>query len=137
MCQRDLSGDDLVIVGYVGGRVLAAVLKFDSQPQPELLEVHVASPPIDADPLPDPRPEASAGGPIGLGRDGDEIALDATRGVLDLLVDERELARRAEEQQRMRPDPARGYEALYVDHGLQADQGCDLDFLVDPATRAQ
>jgi hypothetical protein len=53
MCQRDLSGDDLVIVGYVGGRVLAAVLEFDSQPQPELLEVHGASPPIDAVPLPD------------------------------------------------------------------------------------
>ena len=76
-------------------------------------------------------PEAAVGGPIGLVRDGDEIVLDARRGVLDLLVDEQELARRASEPRSGRPTPIRGYEALYVDHVLQADEGCDLDFLVD------
>ena len=80
-------------------------------------------------------PEAAAGGPIGLVRDGDEIILDAQRGVLDLLVDERELSRRAEESRPERPTPARGYEALYVGHVLQADEGCDLDFLVDGSPR--
>ncbi len=81
-------------------------------------------------------PEAAVGGPIGLIRDGDEIVLDATRGVLDLLVDARELARRANEDIVSRPTATRGYEALYLQHVLQADEGCDLDFLVDPDTRA-
>ena len=75
-------------------------------------------------------PEAAVGGPIGLVRDGDEIVLDALTGRLDLLVDEHELARRA-----VAPPSAskarRGYERLYVEHVLQPDQGCDLDFLVD------
>ena len=53
MRQRDLSGHDLVVVGYVGGRVLGAVLELDGKSHPELLKVHVASFPIDADPPPD------------------------------------------------------------------------------------
>ncbi len=80
-------------------------------------------------------PEAAIGGPIHLVRDGDEIVLDARRGVLDLLVDEHELARRAHESQLRRPALSRGYEALYVNHVLQADEGCDLDLLVGAATR--
>ena len=79
-------------------------------------------------------PEAAAGGPIGLVRDGDEIVLDATNGVLDLLVDEGELARRAAEVTPGRAMPHRGYEALYVEHVLQADEGCDFDFLMDADT---
>jgi len=79
-------------------------------------------------------PEAAIGGPIGLVEDGDEIVLDARRGVLDLVVDQPTLARRAEERRHERPRPTRGYEALYVDHVLQADEGCDLDFLADRTT---
>ncbi len=80
-------------------------------------------------------PEAAAGGPIGLVQDGDEIVLDARQGVLDLLVDEQELARRATAHHPGLPAPRRGYEALYVEHVLQAGQGCDLDFLTDPDLR--
>jgi|tagenome__1003787_1003787.scaffolds.fasta_scaffold20986755_4 dihydroxy-acid dehydratase len=76
-------------------------------------------------------PEAAVGGPIGLVRDGDEIVLDATTGRLDLLVDERELARRAAETPPRATTALRGYERLHAEHVLQADQGCDLDFLVD------
>jgi dihydroxyacid dehydratase/phosphogluconate dehydratase len=76
-------------------------------------------------------PEAAVGGPIGLVRDGDELVLDAITGRLDLLVDEEELARRAAEAPPRDSKPARGYERLHVEHVLQADQGCDLDFLVD------
>jgi dihydroxy-acid dehydratase len=76
-------------------------------------------------------PEAAAGGPIGLVRDGDEIVLDAITGRLDLLVDDQELARRAAEAPPAAPTPTRGYERLHTQHVLQADQGCDLDFLVD------
>lgn len=81
-------------------------------------------------------PEAAVGGPIGLVQDGDEIVLDAQNGVLDLLVDERELARRANKPVVPRTAPTRGYEALYIEHVLQADEGCDFDFLVDDARQA-
>ena len=78
-------------------------------------------------------PEAAVGGPIGLVRDGDEIVLDATTGRLDLLVEDRELARRVTEARPNASAARRGYERLYLDHVLQADQGCDFDFLVDRA----
>ena len=76
-------------------------------------------------------PEAAVGGPIGQIRDGDEIVLDATTGRLDLLVEDRELARRATEARPSASTARRGYERLYLDHVLQADQGCDFDFLAD------
>jgi len=73
-------------------------------------------------------PEASAGGPLALVRDGDVIKLDATARRLDLLVDEAELERRR--TQWSPPEkPARGYTKLYVEHVTQADKGCDFDFL--------
>jgi dihydroxy-acid dehydratase len=73
-------------------------------------------------------PEAAAGGPLALVRDGDQIRLDAAARKLDLLVDDAELQRR---RAGWRPaeKPARGYARLYVDRVMQADQGCDFDFL--------
>ena len=77
-------------------------------------------------------PEAAAGGPLALVRTGDWISLDVRAGRLELEVPPDELAART-------PDPAsvagyaqprRGWERLYIDHVLQADQGADLDFLV-------
>jgi dihydroxy-acid dehydratase len=82
-------------------------------------------------------PEAAVGGPIGLVRDGDEIVLDAINGRLDLLVDEQELARRAAEAPPRNSAPLRGYERLHAQHVLQADEGCDLDFLVDHGSHQQ
>ena len=77
-------------------------------------------------------PEAEAGGPLALVREGDEIAFDGPNRRLDLLVDEAELARRREEWQAARApsDFTRGWYKLYIDTVLQADKGCDLDFLV-------
>ena len=75
-------------------------------------------------------PEAAVGGPLGLVRNGDRIRLSASRERrLDLLVDEDELARRRAALRRRAPAPARGYARLYHDHVLQADRGCDFDFL--------
>jgi len=73
-------------------------------------------------------PEAAAGGPLGLVRTGDRIELSVDRRRLDLLVDDRELARRRSE---VKPParPVRGYERLYHDHVQQAHLGCDFDFL--------
>src|SRR5215468_8390900 len=73
-------------------------------------------------------PEASAGGPLALVRDGDRIRLDAAARRLDLLVDEAELARRRA-QWKPPEKPARGYGRLYVERVTQADKGCDFDFL--------
>lgn len=76
-------------------------------------------------------PESAAGGPLALIRNGDTIALDAHAGTLDVLLSEAELdGRRLEGPQVPKPHPARGYAALYVERVLQADEGCDFDFLV-------
>ncbi|MDZ5650638.1 IlvD/Edd family dehydratase [Nitrospirillum sp. BR 11828] len=77
-------------------------------------------------------PESTAGGPLALVRTGDEIELNGPGRSLSLLVDEAELARRRAElaAQPAAPIPARGYYRLHVEHVMQADKGCDLDFLV-------
>jgi len=74
-------------------------------------------------------PESAAGGPLALVRDGDRIRLDTANRRLDLLVDDAELERR---RAAWRPTsvPDRGYARLHAMHVLQADRGCDLDFLV-------
>jgi len=76
-------------------------------------------------------PEANAGGPLALVRDGDRIRLSVKERTVELLVDEAELARRRREWERARPEePARrGYDRLYAEHVMQADKGCDFDFL--------
>jgi L-arabonate dehydrase len=75
-------------------------------------------------------PEAAAGGPIALVEDGDLIELDVAGRRLHLEVTEAELARRQAAWRAPEPAMGSGYQKLYVDHVLQADQGADLDFLV-------
>ena len=74
-------------------------------------------------------PEASAGGPLALVRDGDLIRLNAPARRLDLLVENAELQRR---RAAWKPPekPPRGYTRLYVERVTQADKGCDFDFLM-------
>jgi dihydroxy-acid dehydratase len=75
-------------------------------------------------------PEAALGGPLALVEDGDLIALDVESRRLELLVDAAELERR---RQRWRPPASKataGYQTLFTQHVLQADRGCDFDFLV-------
>jgi dihydroxy-acid dehydratase len=73
-------------------------------------------------------PEAAAGGPLGLARSGDRIRLSVKSRTLDLLVDPADLARRSAMPGEWTP-PDRGYRRLFLDHVLQADAGCDFDFL--------
>ncbi len=75
-------------------------------------------------------PEAAVGGPLALVRTGDLIRLDASTRTLDLLVDDAEMATRQKTIEVEMPKVDRGYAQLYVDHVLQADTGCDFDFLV-------
>jgi len=73
-------------------------------------------------------PEAAVGGPLGAVRSGDRIRLSVKERRLDVLVEPSELARRAA-QSVATPTPSRGYRRLYAEHVLQADLGCDFDFL--------
>ncbi|MGQ0663928.1 MAG: dihydroxy-acid dehydratase [Pseudomonadota bacterium] len=75
-------------------------------------------------------PEAAAGGALGLARTGDRIRLSVNERRLDLLVDGAELGRRrAAWHPTTSIERARGYGTLHVDHVLQAEHGCDFDFL--------
>ncbi len=74
-------------------------------------------------------PEAAAGGPLALVQNGDLITLDVAGRRLHLHVDDAELAQRRAAWQAPAPAMSSGYWKLYIDHVLQADEGCDLDFL--------
>ena len=74
-------------------------------------------------------PESAAGGPLAIVQTGDSIRLAIAERRLDLLISEEEMSNRLS---RWSPPPIqhlRGYPRLYAEHVLQADQGCDLDFL--------
>lgn len=73
-------------------------------------------------------PEAAAGGPLARVRTGDPIVLDVPGRTLRVDVPDADLAAR-EPVTTGFARPARGWEKLYVEHVLQADRGCDLDFL--------
>lgn len=76
-------------------------------------------------------PEAMAGGPLGIVRDGDFIELDCANGRLHLDVPETEITTRlADRAEKQVEAPRTGYAGLYLEHVLQADEGCDFDFLV-------
>jgi len=74
-------------------------------------------------------PESAVGGLLALVRDGDQIRLDVPRRTLTLEVDEAELGRRRAAWTPRPPHFSRGYGRLFLDHVLQADEGCDFDFL--------
>jgi dihydroxy-acid dehydratase len=76
-------------------------------------------------------PESAVGGPLALVRNGDMIRLDVAKRSIDLLVDAAELEkRRAALRPAATPDWAkRGYAHLFNETILQADEGCDFDFM--------
>jgi dihydroxy-acid dehydratase len=74
-------------------------------------------------------PEAAVGGPLALVRSGDRIRLAVREGRIDLQVTEEELKRRKAAWKPPVTPPTRGYAKLYMDHVLQAEHGCDFDFL--------
>ena len=74
-------------------------------------------------------PEAAIGGALALVRNGDRIRISVKARCIDLLVGEEELARRRAQWRSPVAPPPRGYAKLYMDHVLQAERGCDFDFL--------
>jgi len=81
-------------------------------------------------------PEASVGGPLALVQDGDLIKLSVSEYRIDLLVDEKELAQRKENIKAKLPRDTskRGYTWLYEQYVMQAEAGCDFEFLTQNRT---
>ncbi|MEW6643361.1 MAG: IlvD/Edd family dehydratase [Pseudomonadota bacterium] len=81
-------------------------------------------------------PEAAVGGPLALVETGDRIRLDVPARRIELLVDDAELARRraALAAAPARSGPQRGYAKLFDATILQADEGCDFDFMTGTGT---
>jgi dihydroxy-acid dehydratase len=74
-------------------------------------------------------PESAAGGPLALVKNGDRIRLSVRERRIDLLVDDKEMQKRKAAWRPPAEAPRRGYARLYMQHVLQAEHGCDFDFL--------
>ena len=74
-------------------------------------------------------PEAAVGGNIALVETGDEIELDVEQRKLHLCVSDEELEQRRQKFTPPEQQYHSGYASLYINHVLQADQGCDFDFM--------
>jgi len=74
-------------------------------------------------------PEAAAGGPLAVVRDGDMIELDVPNRRLHLDISDAELASRLAAWAPPVQEPAGGYAMLHHRHVMGADTGADLDFL--------
>jgi len=74
-------------------------------------------------------PEAAIGGALALVKNGDRICLSVRDRKIDLMVNETELQERKSAWKAPVTAPTRGYAKLYMDHVLQAEHGCDFDFL--------
>jgi dihydroxy-acid dehydratase len=73
-------------------------------------------------------PESAAGGPLAAVRNGDVIELDVPRRTLNVMISDEEIDRRLREWKSPVPTEARGYLWLFLNHVLQAHEGCDFDF---------
>ena len=74
-------------------------------------------------------PEAFVGGNLALVRTGDLISVDVPGRTIRVEVSDEELARRRAEWKPLQPRFARGYGWMFTEHILQANEGCDMDFL--------
>jgi len=74
-------------------------------------------------------PEAFVGGPLALVKTGDLITVDVPARTIHLQVSEAELAARKAAWTPPARRFERGYGWMFSQHILQADQGCDFDFL--------
>jgi dihydroxyacid dehydratase/phosphogluconate dehydratase len=74
-------------------------------------------------------PESAIGGPLAAVQNGDQIKLDLPNRKLQLLVPDNEIKNRLEQWRPNPPRYRRGYYTMYLDHVLQAHEGCDFDFL--------
>jgi len=74
-------------------------------------------------------PESAVGGPLAIVKNGDWIQLDVPERRLELLIPEAELKQRVAAWQPPQPHYRRGYGRMFLEHVLQAHEGCDFDYL--------
>ncbi|MEM0990534.1 MAG: L-arabinonate dehydratase [Pseudomonadota bacterium] len=74
-------------------------------------------------------PEAAIGGPLCLVKTGDTVRVDVPNRTIDMLVSDEELAARRAAWTAPPPHATRGYAHMFMQHVLQADKGCDFDYL--------
>jgi len=74
-------------------------------------------------------PEAACGGVLAVVRNGDEVCLDVAARSLEVSLSSTEIERRMNQYRPLVQQHLRGYPRLFIDHVLQADEGCDFDFL--------
>lgn len=79
-------------------------------------------------------PEGAAGGPIGLVKNGDIIELNVSKRRVELCISKSDLQKRKKKAKPFIP-PGRGWKRLHAQHVQQADQGADLDFLVNKGAK--
>ncbi|HEY6290446.1 MAG TPA: IlvD/Edd family dehydratase [Terriglobia bacterium] len=74
-------------------------------------------------------PESAVGGPLAAVQSGDVIELDVPRRRLELRVPEKEIRSRLAAWRPAPPHYLRGYGRMFLEHVLQAHEGCDFDYL--------
>jgi len=74
-------------------------------------------------------PESAVGGPLAIVRNGDMVELDVPGRRLELLVPDAEIGQRLAGWQPPAPHYMRGYGRMFLEHILQAHEGCDFDYL--------
>jgi dihydroxy-acid dehydratase len=136
----DVSGDDVLVLRYAGPQGGPGMPEWGMLPIPtKLLKAGVK----DMLRLSDARmsgtsyggcllhcsPEAYVGGPLALVRSGDRITVDVPARRIHLEVSDDELARRRAAWKAPAPRFERGYGWMFSRHILQANEGCDFDFL--------
>ena len=136
----DVTGDDILVLRYAGPQGGPGMPEWGMLPIPtKLLKAGVK----DMLRLSDARmsgtsyggcllhcaPEAYVGGPLALVRTGDRISVDVPARRIHLDVSDAELAARRAAWVPPAPRYERGYGWMFSRHILQADQGCDFDFL--------
>lgn len=75
-------------------------------------------------------PEAAINGPFAAVKTGDLIKLSVKNKTLNILISQKELNKRLKKNIIKKMDFKRGYQKLYYQSVLQADKGCDFDFLI-------
>lgn len=75
-------------------------------------------------------PEAAIGGPLAVVKDGDIISVDVDQNLLQLEISDAEMQERLKNVEcHNHPEITRGYIRHFIDSVLQADEGCDLNYL--------
>jgi dihydroxy-acid dehydratase len=74
-------------------------------------------------------PEAAIAGPLSIVQNGDRIRLNVVERKLELILSDNEIANRLSRFAPPANAHLRGYPKLYIEHVLQANRGCDFDFL--------